>query len=32
QNKLKDQRLSRLVIYKNSEHKHTAQKPTEIKF
>lgn len=32
QNKLKDQRLNRLVIYKNSEHKHTAQKPNEIKF
>jgi large subunit ribosomal protein L13 len=32
QNKLKDQRLNRLMIYKNSEHKHTAQKPKEIKF
>jgi large subunit ribosomal protein L13 len=32
QNKLKDQRLNRLMIYKNSEHKHTAQKPVEIKF
>jgi large subunit ribosomal protein L13 len=32
QNKLKDQRLNRLMIYKNSEHNHTAQKPKEIKF
>ena len=32
QNKLKDQRLNRLMIYKNSEHKHTAQKPIEFKF
>jgi large subunit ribosomal protein L13 len=32
QNKLKDQRLNRLMVYKNSEHKHTAQKPVEIKF
>lgn len=32
QNKLKDQRLTRLMIYKNSEHKHTAQDPIEIKF
>jgi len=32
QNKLKDKRLNRLMIYKNSEHKNTAQKPVEIKF
>ena len=31
-NKLKDKRLNRLMIYKNSEHKHTAQKPIDIKF
>ncbi len=30
-NKLRDQRLARLFVYKNSEHKHTAQKPIDIK-
>lgn len=30
-NKLRDKRLARLFVYKNSEHKHTAQKPIEIK-
>ncbi|MDX9892691.1 MAG: 50S ribosomal protein L13 [Bacteroidales bacterium] len=31
QNKLKDQRITRLIIYKDSEHKNSAQKPVEIK-
>ncbi len=31
QNKLKDKRIARLVVYKNSEHKNAAQKPKEIK-
>jgi large subunit ribosomal protein L13 len=31
QNKLKDKRIARLIVYKNSEHKNIAQKPTEIK-
>jgi len=31
QNKLKDDRMSRLFVYKGSEHKHTAQKPEEYK-
>jgi len=31
QNKLKNQRMSRLIIYKDSEHKNSAQKPIEIK-
>jgi large subunit ribosomal protein L13 len=31
QNKLKDKRISRLIVYKGPEHKNTAQKPTEIK-
>jgi len=31
QNKLKDKRIARLVVYKGSDHKNTAQKPTEIK-
>ncbi len=31
QNKLKDKRIARLVVYKDSEHKNAAQKPTEIK-
>ena len=30
-NKLRDDRLLRLKIYKDADHKHTAQKPTEIK-
>jgi large subunit ribosomal protein L13 len=31
QNKFKDKRIARLIVYKNSEHKNTAQKPKEIK-
>jgi large subunit ribosomal protein L13 len=31
QNKFKDRRIARLIVYKNSEHKNTAQKPKEIK-
>lgn len=31
QNKLKDVRIARLFVYKNSDHKHTAQKPIDIK-
>ncbi len=31
QNKLKDKRIARLIIYKDSEHKNSAQKPVEIK-
>lgn len=31
QNKLRDKRIARLMVYKNSEHKNTAQKPKEIK-
>lgn len=31
-NKLRDQRMNRLFIYKDTEHKHTAQKPKEYKF
>jgi large subunit ribosomal protein L13 len=31
QNKLKDGRMSRLFVYKGSEHKNTAQKPVEYK-
>jgi large subunit ribosomal protein L13 len=31
QNKLKDQRITRLIIYKDAEHKNSAQKPVEIK-
>ena len=30
-NKLRDKRLARLFVYRNSEHKHTAQKPEVIK-
>lgn len=31
QNKLKDVRIARLFVYKNSDHKHAAQKPIDIK-
>ena len=31
-NKLRDERMNRLFIYKGDEHKHTAQKPKEYKF
>lgn len=31
QNKFKDKRKARLFIYKDANHKHEAQKPTEIK-
>jgi len=30
-NKMKDGRMSRLFVYKGSEHKHEAQKPVEYK-
>jgi large subunit ribosomal protein L13 len=30
-NKLRDGRMSRLFVYKGSEHKHEAQKPQEYK-
>lgn len=30
-NKLRDKRMARLIVYKDSEHKNTAQKPKEIK-
>lgn len=31
QNKLKDVRIARLIVYKGSEHKHSAQNPVTIK-
>lgn len=31
-NKLRDRRMARLFVYKDSEHKHMAQKPIDIKF
>lgn len=30
-NKLRDQRIKRLKVYKSAEHPHTAQQPTELK-